>query len=167
MPVGRPVLTPLRGASEEPGHVRLELSALRARPRDRVAEEGNSFERGPRQCLDRSLPCLRVGHGGWPDLRCGGVPHILEERVATDGDAVDGISRPVARRMPSGETNRKQQAAWTDEPTKLNERSSLVDVMEYRHSGDDVERILLDLTGEQISDDVVDVIARLSSLFDA
>ena len=75
--------------------------------------------------------------------------------------------RPVARRMPSGETNRKQQAAWTDQPTELNECSSLVDVMEYSHSGDDVERILLDLTGEEISHDVVDVIARLSSQFDA
>ena len=82
------------------------------------------------------------------------VPHILEERVATDGDAVDGISRPVAHRMPSGQTNRKQHAARTDEPTELNERSSLVDVMEYSHSGHDVERILLDLTDEKISDDV-------------
>jgi hypothetical protein len=95
------------------------------------------------------------------------VPHILEERVATHGDAVDGISRPVSHRMPASETNRKQQAAWTDEPTELNERSSLVDVMEYRHSSDDVERILLDLTGEQISDDIVDVISHLPGLLDA
>jgi len=87
--------------------------------------------------------------------------------VATDRDAVHDISRIVANGTRSGQPNHKQQPTWTNESAELIESFSVVDVVEHRYSGDDVERTLLDLTGEQIPNDVLDVITRSSRAFDA
>ncbi len=95
------------------------------------------------------------------------MPHVLDERVATDRDAVYGISRIVANGSRSGQPDHKQHPIWTNESAELIESYSVVDVVEHRYSCDDVERIFLDLTGEQISNDVLDVIARSSRAFDA
>jgi len=87
--------------------------------------------------------------------------------VATDRDAVYDISRMVANGSRSGQPDHKQHPTWTNESAELIESFSVVDVVEHRYSGDGVERIFLDLTGEQISNDVLDVIARSSRSFDA
>ena len=72
------------------------------------------------------------------------MPHVLDERVATDRDAVYGISRVIANGSRSGQPDHKQHPIWTNESAELIESFSVVDVVEHRYSCDDVERVFLE-----------------------
>jgi len=138
-----------------------------APPREGISEVANASERCTGQRVERHGPGLCVAEWWWPDLGRRRVPHVLEQGVPTNGDAVGGVASEIAKRPASSEPDDEEQSAGADERGEPVERGALIEMMEHRYRGDDVEGCHRKICGLEIGDDVLDVVAVRSGEIDA